>query len=144
MEPWQIAVITTATGGAFALLGGWLGTRWGKKTEHEQWLRNEKRQQYWHLYQELAHLSESLPRRSRGVPIESLLEVKATTERLKKNQSTLFLPTQITAEVGEVLRRTNAYIDDWTAQKPNEANIMPVDERIQNILNLMRKDLRID
>lgn len=41
MEPWQVAIITTAVGGVFALLGGWLGIKWGKNAEHEQWLRNE-------------------------------------------------------------------------------------------------------
>lgn len=38
---WWPLLVPIATG-LLALFGSWLGTRWGKITEHGQWLRNER------------------------------------------------------------------------------------------------------
>lgn len=41
---WPFAVPVAA--GIFALVGSWFGTKWGKTTEHQQWLRNERTKVY--------------------------------------------------------------------------------------------------
>ncbi|MDP9885501.1 hypothetical protein J2W21_003024 [Sinomonas atrocyanea] len=41
----QLAAVPVLTG-LFALLGGWLGSKIGKATEHQQWLRNQKHEAY--------------------------------------------------------------------------------------------------
>lgn len=38
---WWPFLVPLATG-FLALIGSWFGTKWGKTTEHEQWLRNER------------------------------------------------------------------------------------------------------
>ncbi|GAB3535820.1 hypothetical protein GCM10027403_14570 [Arthrobacter tecti] len=53
MEPWLIAAITTATGGVFAIAGGWLGSRWGRNNEHSHWMRNEKYTVYKRVFSSL-------------------------------------------------------------------------------------------
>lgn len=42
---WWLLIVPVATGG-LALFGSWWGSRLGKSTEHEQWLRNEKVETY--------------------------------------------------------------------------------------------------
>ncbi|MFS0717123.1 hypothetical protein ABC337_13840 [Arthrobacter sp. 1P04PC] len=42
---WWWLLLPVATG-AFALGGSWLGAHLGRRTEHSQWLRNEKRKAY--------------------------------------------------------------------------------------------------
>lgn len=42
---WWLLVVPLATG-VFALFGSWLGSMLGKTTEHDQWLRNQRMQNY--------------------------------------------------------------------------------------------------
>ncbi|MFE4078201.1 hypothetical protein [Paenarthrobacter sp. YIM B13468] len=42
---WWPFFVPIATG-ILAMLGSWLGSRWGKTTEHKQWLRNKKMEAY--------------------------------------------------------------------------------------------------
>ena len=42
---WWWLLVPLGTG-VFALVGSWLGAKLGQKTEHKQWLRNEKQKEY--------------------------------------------------------------------------------------------------
>jgi hypothetical protein len=39
---WWWPFLVPAATAILALFGSWFGTRWGKTTEHQQWLRNER------------------------------------------------------------------------------------------------------
>ncbi|MGO4650220.1 hypothetical protein AB4068_00845 [Arthrobacter sp. 2RAF22] len=56
---WWLLVVPVATGG-FALFGSWWGSRLGKTTEHEQWLRNEKVETYSQYVESLRRLDHLL------------------------------------------------------------------------------------
>ncbi|WP_130449790.1 hypothetical protein [Zhihengliuella halotolerans] len=45
-------VIVPLLAGFLALLGSWKGAKWGKTTEHEQWLRNERLRVYTRFLEE--------------------------------------------------------------------------------------------
>lgn len=55
---WPVAVPVLT--GAFALLGSWLGSRLGKITEHEQWLRNSKQAAYAEYLSAIVEASSTL------------------------------------------------------------------------------------
>ncbi|WP_323960481.1 hypothetical protein GC088_03245 [Arthrobacter sp. JZ12] len=115
MDSWQIAIITTATGGAFAIIGSWLGSKWGKKTEHDQWLRNEKKQVYVSSLRALDELrlflldvraglaSKSSLEQSDYIPTFSLLAPKNVAERYEAYEValTVMLNSATPASSGE-------------------------------------------
>ncbi|MBP2215962.1 hypothetical protein [Arthrobacter sp. CAN_C5] len=44
-DQWLLVLVPIVTG-IFAVLGSWFGSRFGRTTEHKQWVRSEKRNAY--------------------------------------------------------------------------------------------------
>lgn len=64
-----------------ALLGSWLGTRWGKTTEHSQWLRNQKIEVYTNLLRQIHASTASLDAYKQGTETDgpNLNDITDTT-----------------------------------------------------------------
>lgn len=80
---WWLFVVPVAAG-FFALLGSWIGSRLGKVTEHQQWLRNHKIESYTNLLRQAhasinsldAHQHDVAPRENRLEGIEDVTNAR--------------------------------------------------------------------
>lgn len=66
---WWWAFLVPLATGLLALLGSWLGTKWGKTTEHQQWLRNQKIEVYTNLLRQIHASTLSLEAYKQGTQV---------------------------------------------------------------------------
>lgn len=104
---WIVVVLT----GLFALGGSWYGSRLGRITEHQQWLRNEKKKYY---IDAISHIGKQ------ARVFEELRSLKVTTVPADKEPTDIgyiaplltMAPAKVRLALGEYARTAARYSDE--------------------------------
>lgn len=143
LDDW-LRLIAPVVAGLFALGGSWLGTRFGKATEHQQWLRNQKQEAY------VAFINEA-----RDMLIHAMSSERVTAERIEwaKSRIARLRPTEITLLAPEEVRETadgvygrllwlSTYLSRETVREPHVVRYCElVEEGLNRLDKLCREDL---
>lgn len=129
----------------FAVAGSWIGSLLGKRTEHQQWLRNERRAEYTAAATTLHNWTQEMGTLARtGV---------ATGERFDETlivPLTVLGPRKIRRCIGGIMGdilECDRIIAAATSQDERDMVIpylTSMDDKLSELFSLIRQDLRVD
>ncbi|MEW1821747.1 hypothetical protein AB0323_13325 [Arthrobacter sp. NPDC080031] len=145
---WWLLVVPIATG-SLALLGSWLGSRLGKTTEHEQWLRNEKIETYSEYLETIRRVDLLLERVVGGV--SKPVELMEATDELGGSRLRLISSEAVREATKSHRDRRQAlteyleHISPATVQTPEfKSASEKLHQSRTHLAELMARDLNID
>lgn len=129
----------------FAVAGSWIGSALGKRTEHQQWLRNERRSEYISVAATLHDWSKRMRSLARsgvfsGEPLdESLLIPLAVLgpRRVRKCVHGIMMEISDCNRILEVAKTQN----DRDKAVPH---LEAMGNKLEELYSLIRQDLRVD
>ncbi|GAB3537090.1 hypothetical protein GCM10027403_20160 [Arthrobacter tecti] len=135
-----ITIVGAIAAGSLALLGSWLGSHLGKKTEHEQWLRNEKRAVYSNALKQVHRLVLLLQEHER-TPIPSKRWDETFTETMEEADLGVIASAKVREAYQDFI---DATIDAVASENPNTLPAEYYHKKRRHLREVMRADLGIE
>lgn len=129
----------------FAIAGSWWGSRLGRTTEHWQWLRNEKRERYVTVLNDLNAMMDQL---DADILAEDLLN-EHPYDPTALTPLRLIQPRSIRNSIAAILDEMTACLDLIEAASTQEERnkALPIMDSIRekeaDLIGLMRADLKV-